>query len=856
MVAPNSSDENVQIKIDFLLQLDKLQEALLTIDSVKERTDLVRTAVKEMAAQFGVSSKAIVGDLKAIKAEEERIFGKGKSNLENINFNNVLKTSGESVKVMGENLSLTGAKFSDFENKTQSLSSKLLNFNNIARTVFGTLTALAVFQVIQFFAALGQQLVVAAQQADKLVRAIVDLRNIETILSESGIEVNMKDLFDIVSRLEEKFKLLSKIDLTELVASLAIATRELRFTPDEIERLATVAALLAETQNIDTKSASEAVVRSLTGKSQGNNVLKQAGITMTPEIIAQEALRLNLIEKQGDALSQQVTALSVLSLLEQKSVSLNKQIAELEASEAGRVALVSKAWGEFLTTIGEGFYGVVANASDTFLGVITMFTAMANTAKLIYLGITANVYASIQTIRAAIAGEIKSLEDLTRIQEQNKEAYFRNVTPTLFKTPIKESDTGIGSNEQLRDFLNQYITDGNKATGVAEDFNKALELTPEQSEKASDTLNDLAEDLQRLGERAEEMTEKYDTAVARDKEDFDTKNLRQLEDYNRDIFELSRETNEKIADSQRKHREREAADERKFQERMLELREKFLFDLEDALHERDARQVLRLIRGYNLEKEQEIRKHALENRERAEQNAVELADIKKQAADKFEQLNYEYATRKQRELEDYNEREERRLADYQREQAQLQEQIDARIEKASIALSQELGLNAEGQALIYELLNAYYKPGGIFDSLYDHSYKSLVAKTRFMVQELAILAAQASAQAAAQINSQSNSNTDYYNPDKAIPFASGGMAIANKPTKALFGEKESELALFIPLSKLANVMGRGSSPGETSGGNSSIALELTLSPDLEARIVKKSVDTVTDVVATVRRNKK
>lgn len=829
MVAPNNDDEDeVKIRLTFEAEqaAKSLKRLLVGVDDFNVKVDLTKTKLKQLSSVVGVSFEEAAGALKKTRV-----------------------MAGDTDKVITQALQ-------NVQREVGANTDKWKAWNNVINTVRGTLTALVVFQVIQFIAALGNQFVIAAQQADKLVRAIVDLRNVEKILSESGIEVTMKDLFAIVSRLEEKFRLLSKIDLTELVANAAIATREFGFTPQQIESISEVAALLAETQNIDTKSALEATVRALSGKSQGNNILKQAGIFLNEQVIKHKAIELGLV-KEGEILSQNVTATAALVLLQEKSLGLQSQIADLEASDAGRVAAVGKAWEELLTTLGTGFYSLVANASDGLVGLIKFLDQTTNRMKLLVITFQSLLYASRETFRAIQEGALVTGQNLETIFKDNFQAYFGQSVASSFKTPLT-ADSGIGD-ERIVAELNKYITAGDTATDTTQDLNEALELTPEQSDKAGKELEDLAEDLQKLGERAEEAQDKYDEAVERAKEDFDTKNLRQLEDYNRDVFELNRDTNLKLAEAQKKHRDREAADERKFQERMLELREKFLFDLEDALHERDARQILRLIRSYNLEKEQEIRKHALENRERAEQNSQELADMRQQAADKMEQLNYEYETRKQRELEDYNEREARRLEDFEREQAQIQEQINARLQAAATALAEELGLNADGQEQIYQLLSAYYKPGGIFDTLYDNSYRSLVAKTQNMVAQLAALAAAAQAQANAAMQPTPVSQGGYINPiPNAVPFASGGMAIADKPTNALFGEKEAELALFIPLSKLASVMGKGQSGSGDQAGPSSanINLEINLSKDLEARIINKSVDAVADVVTTVNRNRK
>src|SRR5690349_1084180 len=190
MVAPNSEDEvNIKLAFEIEKSVNDLKRLIAGLDSFNEKVAVTQTKIKEISALAGGSFEATANALKKVGV-----------------------VGNDTNKIITQALQ-------NVQREVGANTDKWKAWNNVINTVRGTLTALIVFQVIQFIAALGNQLVIAAQQADKLVRAIVDLKNIEKILSESGIEVTMKDLFGIVSRLEEKFRLLSKIDLTELVAN-------------------------------------------------------------------------------------------------------------------------------------------------------------------------------------------------------------------------------------------------------------------------------------------------------------------------------------------------------------------------------------------------------------------------------------------------------------------------------------------------------------------------------------------------------------------------------------------------------------------------------------------------------------
>ena len=152
--------------------------------------------------------------------------------------------------------------------------------------------------------------------------------------------------------------------------------------------------------------------------------------------------------------------------------------------------------------------------------------------------------------------------------------------------------------------------------------------------------------------------------------------------YANKIEDINRKYAEKIADidaAQWEAREQARADEeqreREFQNRMQELKEKFLMDLDDALHERNARQILKLIKQYNLDKLQMERQHAIE-----EENARETERIRQESFDRQREAAKEA---RDRELEDAK-------IDFDRKMEELKIQEEREVEAAVLKANRKL----------------------------------------------------------------------------------------------------------------------------------------------------------------------
>ena len=146
------------------------------------------------------------------------------------------------------------------------------------------------------------------------------------------------------------------------------------------------------------------------------------------------------------------------------------------------------------------------------------------------------------------------------------------------------------------------------------------------------------------------------------------------------VSEVIKKAQFRKEDAERKYRERELKAERKFQEKLRQLRENFLLNLEDAVRERDARQIIRLIRQFNLRRTQMVREEKLNKVDREGQFQEELRQIERQKEERLRQLAIEH----QRRLESIAQQADRERAQARIDAERRKEEENLRFERMTV----------------------------------------------------------------------------------------------------------------------------------------------------------------------------
>lgn len=372
------------------------------------------------------------------------------------------------------------------------------------------------------------------------------------------------------------------------------------------------------------------------------------------------------------------------------------------------------------------------------------------------------------------------------------------------------------------------------------DLQKALEKMNEeilQSQlKLEQDMRDVAIDL---GRAMVDITKEYAQKRADAERDYANK----ISDINRNYAEKIASIEAAQWEARQQARVDEEQREREFQNKMQELKEKFLMDLDDALHERNARQILKLIKQYNLDKTQMERQHAIE-----EQNARETERIQQESFERQKQAAQEA---RDRELEDAQ-------IDFERKMEELKIQEDREVEAAVLKANRKLQdlerENLDRNTLIAAGLvndfNLTQSMLGQIDQLFTDHYGYVTGVYQAMMAMLS---------QPIQLGAVTTSGTT----TGTLPPA-GGIGGTENPGMGGSNASSDMRSKFGGLSKLpiisrtkmdTNRVFSGMGGSGRSGRDGALTIDLTLSPDLEARVVKNTMDKTADVITKVRRSK-
>jgi hypothetical protein len=670
-------------------------------------------------------------------------------------------------------------------------------------------------------------------------------------MQRAGQTGTLSDTIELIATLKKEFPVLSTPELTDALDNIILRTAQMGLTWKDLNNILTVAASVYSVTGQSMEQTSDAILAAMMSSSGRMTITlsNNTNLQITQLMLVKKAQDLEIasIEKGISALSAEERARVVLAVIMEQYAESQKDIDASMSTTPALVDSVSAAFIDLKTKLGVVSLAIKAQFAPTILLVINTIIKELPRAIAVLMEFLKFLWLIPSVLSGLALGIVTFFSNVT-----DGVGTFKDAIKSFFdgvKSGFTESQVFFDNIEKTVNGMSSEIEKafGDLGAGAGTAFGK--EFTEEQEtalEEFEQNIKDMAIDIAR-------ELEQDSIDLGRKLDDLDMDYERQLEqiteDYNRAVADANENAMEDIADANAKYRDEELKAEDDYQKKLQHLREQFLFDLEDALRERDARQILRLIRQYNLDKKNIVKEGDEKKLERQRQLAEELADIEKQRQRKLADLIQDADYKRQKAqgdwIQDRADAQKRfdqdQVDEEVRNKNKLQDLVDALVE-------QGLATKAGAQAIV-DILMTYFGPGGYTDAIYNY----LVAR----IQYAAIVAATAASilgMSTAGGGGSGGTKPGTAGGNQPRQFASGGAMVASRPTTAVFGEGgEPELAVFLPLSKLKNPT--VSAASMVGGNNGKIKLEVLLSPDLEARIVQQAANNVAATITRIQREK-
>jgi hypothetical protein len=712
-------------------------------------------------------------------------------------------------------------KFAGLSGFFNKWTSGLTDFGAIAKGVFGGIIGVTAVEAIQ---KLIQYMGEAVDMAAKFERSLLTLELGVRAMQRQGIEISTQEVFDAITKIQEKYKIFTEQDIIKGTNIFVNNLREMGVTTEQVYQIMEIA---AKASTLTGKSFEETArilnQAAVAGYSRTLNV-QELGIPFSAKLAQQEAIRLGYTEKTFAQLDAQTRTLIVISLLNREIADYDQDILKIQETASGQLQQQQAQMEQIKKDLGETILPLWVMVLQVVQRIAEQLTAVgAIVLRPIVLTITA-----IESLWALATGKMDEAIAKSKELEVGIKNLLKDIFTLLFGGDLKRAVFGAS---ELTPQLGDVSADqkGTTSTEVGDNAAEVLLATQKMEDDRLKIEQDYADKSAEIERQRAEKIEDANIDLARELEDIDRDLARDREKASRklaaDLDKIELDAARATAEAYRKYAEDKLEAERDLQNQLRELRDKALFDLEEAARMGDALQARKILRQYRFDKDQAIKTANHEAEDRLIKFQQELEDIRKQAAQKRAE----------------------RLIDFEQEMADLEMQAAYKRADANRHYQQQLADIAKWAEREIELNRQKY----------TQELADLRAKLEAELAMLQDAADQAAAiQGAAEAHVGVPPTEHVADAHVGVPpgFAKGGQIIANKPTVAMFGEAGAEMATFVPLSKLGRNDGNVGGGG-VGGMNGRLALEIMLSPGLVASITENTLNELTGVVASVERSR-
>lgn len=685
---------------------------------------------------------------------------------------------------------------------------------------------------------------------DDFIKDVQDaFKEVEQVAGKSANQIEgafieaMADTFksELLPEIEENFKRVGQL-MQNLDISLEEAvTRNLAMLEESgegfgmtVDQMLQKAAELRQGLDVEISSAVDTAVLKL----------ELMGKKLSPEMVLKlrataEQIRLtsSSVEEFEARMDKLIDSMKGHTKATRKSTSSLKRWANQLFVALGLTLLAQKAWRAFTSFIKQSADDFI-KAADAQSEVVRAFkrteiamqsaSESTGAATIIFVNFFKKIELAAKQLVVIFITQIPKIIDALAPVVAGYAAWFALIETgihnlkALFRGDFSDMRNG------LQAFADAYVETFEKMTGVAdnleEEFRGNLAALGTEAERSARRLlavmekleEEMKKRLDRISQRLQDRIDDLNIDLARDIEDA-------YRDLNADLAEIDEDARADAFEAQQDYNQTLLELEEDHKLAMIRLEEDFLFNIEDAVRQRDARGVLMAQRQFNKAKKDLERQKNLRAKRLRDDFRVELAEIERERQIRREERLREMED----ELADLQRQYDRRRSDLEldreRSLRDLEKYKNDELKRISTAESEKLQLQAAGLQALHDMLNAAFGQEGwalAFISNYLSAWES--------------------------ITGPSGSPQD---PFRIGPRRQrGGTTFATSPMLLPVGEIPERIDIT-PLSQSTGQPRAGFGGG--GGGATDINLEVMLEDGLEAHLVDQTMEGVANVLLNI-----
>jgi len=651
-----------------------------------------------------------------------------------------------------------------------------------------------------------------------------------------GLGFTMAEVSEHADMLADTYKL-DRLESKELMSQAMLTTHELKLTKDQIEELTKSAAIMGTVFGEDATAMLTVFTNYLT--SNYISGMQQLGFDIDENTMRVEAIKRGYIEF-GEELDKHTMKMVGLEMIQERANDLSQDAASYTETLAGkhdelteRMGIVAEKIGsvwapamlklkEFAVEAAEAATESIMELFETLAKALFMIDAHLNAARrareqaAAETGVTPGYGGRRDPKYGEFVARERELYEQFVPEEMEKSVreYMNLIGQSLDKT--EEVETALGSVQaRLSSIMGEYIDTVIEAADATAQELKKIE---EEYERRADKL---ALNLSRQLAQLEE-------AMAKRRKDAWNK----LVDSQ---VEINKRASEKRAEIERRHQEDAEREKKEHLLRMKRMEEDFLLSLEDAVRERDAKQVLLLKRQYSIERKRAKEDWSIRKKQRQEDYKLRLHETEVQRRLALQARHEAYIEELEQLAEQEAERRARLIDNYDRQLKDLRDNLMLRLKDKYDYIVDDLELTDMHIDSLMDRLNRFYGENGWLDSLWDYATAS---------------AAQSAALLASSMGLESVAPTTTGGGDRYTPYQRGGTFYATSPTMLKVGETPER----VDITRLSAATGAVREPRATGGGQA-VRIDLNVLADdrLIVEVADQTMNEVADVYVDIQR---